>query len=76
MTRPYKEKRGFAELVGRKKYYKNPLQDISSVAYPCKVELGLYADHLALLFILCAQNLELCWVEGRFRVDGVYDGVQ
>lgn len=33
------------------------------LTYPCVVELCLHADQLALLLILCPQDLELCWVE-------------
>lgn len=40
--------------------------------YPSKVELGLDADHITLLLVLCSQNLELCGVQGRFRIDGIW----
>lgn len=47
---------------------------LASFAYPCVVELGLHADHLAFFFVLCAQDLQFCRVEGRFRIDGVCAG--
>ena len=39
--------------------------------YPGIVEFGLDTDHVALLFILRPQNLQLCRVERRFRIDGI-----
>lgn len=39
--------------------------------YPCEVELGLYTDHVTFLLILCAQDLEFCSIQGRFRIDGI-----
>lgn len=29
------------------------------LVYPCVVEFGLYADHVAFFFVLCSQDLEL-----------------
>lgn len=34
------------------------------LSYPCVVELGLDADHVAFLFILGAEDLELGCLEG------------
>lgn len=41
--------------------------------YPCEIELGLYTDHITFLLVLCPQNLQFCGIEGRFRIDGIYD---
>lgn len=51
-------------------------EGVQVLSYPCEIEFGLHADHLALLLILCAQDLEFCWVERRLRVDGVWAGRQ
>lgn len=47
--------------------------DCRKETYPCEVELGLYTDHITFLLVLCAQNLQFCGIEGRFRIDGVYN---
>jgi hypothetical protein len=39
--------------------------------YPCVVEFGLHADHVALLFKLGAEDIQLRGVERRLRIDRI-----